>query len=124
MISLATVMSYPVRRVRPFSSGPSPISISRRKRSLVSTTRRQVMLSCVDVQAGKAARSSGVRSLGSVLSMPSFFKRRSMEGENLRWPFLSGGQRALNSFSSSWLASCSMRASIAAASRLLAAVMA
>ena len=45
MISLATEMSYPVTRVKPFSSGPWPIVIWRSMRSFVSVTRRQVMLS-------------------------------------------------------------------------------
>jgi hypothetical protein len=47
----------------------------------------------VDIEAGKALRSSGVRSLGSVLLMPSFFKRRSMVGENLRLPFCPRAER-------------------------------
>ncbi len=57
--------------------------------------------------------------------MPSFFSRRSMMGEKLRLPFLSGGHKRVEQLlivrlSASW----NMRASIAAASRLLAAVMA
>ena len=124
MISLATVMSKPVRRVLPFSSGPRPTSISRRKRSLVSITRRQVIESGSISRRENRERSSGVSSLGSVLLMPSFFRRRSMDGEKLRLPCLSIGQSALNSFSSSCSPSWNMRASMAAAHRLLAAVMA
>lgn len=39
----ATAMSKPVCRVMPFSAGPCPMVMPRRKRSLVSSTRRQVM---------------------------------------------------------------------------------
>ena len=55
MISLATAMSKPVTRVTPFSSGPWPMVIWRSMRSLVSSTRRQVMLSRIDIQAREAA---------------------------------------------------------------------
>ncbi len=101
MISLATVISKPVRRVFPFSSGPRPTSISRRNRSLVSITRRHVIESGSISRRANLDRSSGVRELGSVFSIPSFFKRRSMEGENFRLPCLSAGQSAENNFSSS-----------------------
>ena len=45
MISLETVMLKPVSRVMPFSAGPLPVSIALRKRSLMSTTRFQVIVS-------------------------------------------------------------------------------
>ena len=44
MISEATEMSNPVALVMPFSWGPCPMVIPRRKRSLVSSTRRQVIV--------------------------------------------------------------------------------
>ena len=42
MISLATVMSKPVSRTKPFSSGPRPTLIWRNMRSFTSITRFQV----------------------------------------------------------------------------------
>ena len=42
-------------RVKPFSSGPWPIVISRSMRSFVSTTRRHVMRIGIDIQAREAA---------------------------------------------------------------------
>ena len=53
-------------RVCPFSSGPSPISILRRKRSLMSITRFQVMPAGSMSRIAKRARSSGVSASGSV----------------------------------------------------------
>ena len=49
-------------------------------RSLVSITRRQVMLSGSMSRRAKRLRSSGVSSLGSVFVMPSFLRRR-----NITW---------------------------------------
>lgn len=54
-------------------------------------------------------RSSAVRSLGLVLSMPSFRRRRSMTGAKRREPSWAGGHRRLNSASSLWDASAAKR---------------
>ena len=54
MISLATVISKPVRRVRPFSSGPRPISISRRIAVVGIHHAPPGDGGGVDIQAGKA----------------------------------------------------------------------
>jgi len=120
----ATVMSYPVMRVLPFSSGPKPIWILRRKRSLMSMTRFQVIVSGSISSIAKRARSSGVRSPGSVFSIPNFLSRRSMVGAKVRLPVLSGGQSRSNMTWGSMPPSCSMRASMAAAMRSWAAVIA
>ena len=68
--------------------------------------------------------SSGVNSLGSVLSIPNFFNLRSIGGANFLAPFLSAGQRRRKRDSSVCWDSWKTRASIWAATRLLAAVMA
>ncbi len=122
MISLATEMSKPVSRAMPFSSGPRPILMTRRKRSLISMTRFQVMEAGSMSRRNIRRRSSGVSADGSVLAMPSFSRRRSMVGENRRSRFFPAGQKALNSFSSFWADSWRMRTSMAAARRSLAAV--
>mmetsp|Transcript_15187 Transcript_15187/g.37831 ORF Transcript_15187/g.37831 Transcript_15187/m.37831 type:complete len:484 (-) Transcript_15187:508-1959(-) len=124
MISDDTVMSNPVARVWSRSSAPCPVVMPRRKRSLVSTTRRQVMDAGSMSRRAKRRTSSGVSSAGSVLVMPSLARRRSMTGANVRRPCLSAGHRRLNSASSLCAFSWNMRTSMAAASRLLAAVMA
>ncbi len=69
-------------------------------------------------------RSSGVRSSGLFLVIPSFARRPSKPFPKVRLPFLSAGHRRLNNCSSVAPDSCSIRASIAAARRLFAAVMA
>ena len=61
MISEATVMSKPVSRTMPFSSGPSPILTTRRKRSLMSRTRFQVRLAGSMSRRNMRRFSSGVR---------------------------------------------------------------
>ncbi|MPN11398.1 hypothetical protein SDC9_158699 [bioreactor metagenome] len=78
MISEATVISKPVSLVKPFSSGPLPISTPRKKRSEVSITRRQVIVSGSISRRHNLRRSSGVRSSGSAAVMPSFSRRASM----------------------------------------------
>jgi hypothetical protein len=55
----------------------------------------------VDVEAGKARAFFGRQVVGVGLVDAEFLQRRSMVGENLRLPFLSMGQSALNIFSSS-----------------------
>ncbi len=72
-------------------------------RSLVSSTRRQVMVSGSISRRAKRLRSSGVSSLGSVFEMPSLRSRRSITGENLRLPSFAGGHRRSNIWSSSAL---------------------
>mmetsp|Transcript_165 Transcript_165/g.340 ORF Transcript_165/g.340 Transcript_165/m.340 type:complete len:223 (+) Transcript_165:922-1590(+) len=124
MISLATVMSNCVLRVWPFSREPSPTVIERRNRSLVSITRFHVSVLESMSKRANFSFSSGVSVSGSVLSMPSFFRRRNITGANVRLPFLSAGHRRLNSASVDCVASWNIRASMAAARRLLAAVMA
>jgi hypothetical protein len=49
--------------------------------------------------------SSGVSSFGSVLSIPSFLRRFSMTGANVRTPPFPAGQRRLKRASSFWVAS-------------------
>src|SRR5829696_806403 len=56
----------------------SPTWTSRRKRSFTSITRRHWMPFGSISRRAKRLRSSEVNSLGSVLSIPSFFSRRSM----------------------------------------------
>ena len=123
MISLATVMSNPVVRVNPNSSGPCPTVISRSTRSLVSITRRHVMVSGSIPRRTKRLRSSGVIRSGSLVAMPSFSLRTCMPRAKKRRPLRTGKRRSKRS-SSLCRDSCSIRMSIAAASRLLAAVMA
>ena len=101
MISQATVMSYPVRRVRPFSSGPRPISISRRKRSLVSITRRQVMDAGSISSRAEADAFLGGQLIGVRLLDAKFFQPAKHGGGEGAHAFLFFGQRALNNFSSS-----------------------
>lgn len=48
-------MSNPVCRVMPFSAGPCPMVMPRRKRSLVSSTRRQVMVAARGGVRGRVA---------------------------------------------------------------------
>ena len=124
MISEATVMSKPVSRVKPFSSGPSPMVIPRKKRSEVSTTRRHVMVSGLMSSLQSLRRCSGVSSSGSETCMPSFSSLTSMLLVKRRLPFLFSGSKRLNICSSVASFSWNMRASMAAASRLLAAVIA
>ena len=95
MISLATAMSKPVTRVMPFSSGPWPMVIWRSMRSLVSITRRQVMLSGSISRRAKRLRSSGVSVFGSVfvdaeLLQPAQHDRRKTPAAVLR-----GGTEAI-----------------------------
>ena len=75
MISLATAMSKPVERVKPFSSGPCPIVMPRSMRSLVSS-HAPPGDGCPGSMSRRAKRerSSGVRSLGLVFSMPSLLQ--------------------------------------------------
>mmetsp|Transcript_41965 Transcript_41965/g.99518 ORF Transcript_41965/g.99518 Transcript_41965/m.99518 type:complete len:215 (+) Transcript_41965:1225-1869(+) len=124
MISEATEMSNPVSRTCPRSVGAHPTCTSLRKRSLMSMTRRQVMVSGSMSSRAKRETSSSVSVSGSVLSMPSFLRRLSITGANLRLPCLSAGQRRRKRASSFWLFSWNMRESMAAARRLLAAVIA
>mmetsp|Transcript_10771 Transcript_10771/g.19016 ORF Transcript_10771/g.19016 Transcript_10771/m.19016 type:complete len:250 (+) Transcript_10771:816-1565(+) len=124
MISEATAMSKPVRRFAALASvGARLISISRSERSHVSSTLFQVIVSGSISKRAKRSISSSVKSSGLVLSMPSFSKRLSIGGANFRWPG-SPGVRRLYSDAKGWVCSCSIRVSIAAATRLFAAVMA
>ena len=95
MISEATVISKPVSRVNPFSSGPLPMVIPRKKRSEVSITRRQVMVSGSISRRHSLRRSSGVSSSGSEAVMPSFSRRTTMPLVKWRLPLLSSGQQAV-----------------------------
>ncbi len=136
MISLATEMSKPVWRVWPSSAGPCPMVTRRRWRSHVSSTRCHVTLAGSMSSSEKRTRSSVVSSSGSASlagsSMPSLRRRRSMTGAKRRAPvFTSRGQSRSKILSarpsrppSSGRVSWNMRESMAAASRLLAAVMA
>lgn len=54
-------------------------------------------------------RSSAVRSLGSVLLMPSFLRRRSMTGAKRREPSWAGGHSRLKRASSDWEPSWNIR---------------
>ena len=144
--------------------------------SLTSSTRRQLIESGSTSRRAKRPFSSGDRSAGSLLVMPSLTSRRNMTGAKWRWPwsglrgqglnimgvkqfrycmenqwreslmmnpvplpgcpsratpvsppthtFLSAGHSRLNRASSLCACSWNMRASIAAASKLLAAVIA
>ena len=100
MTSLATVISKPVSRVNPISAGPCPIVILRSMRSLMSTTRFQFRALGFISRRTKRLISSPVRSLGSLLLIPSFSIRLSIEAANLRLPSLAGGHRRLKSSSS------------------------
>mmetsp|Transcript_15903 Transcript_15903/g.30776 ORF Transcript_15903/g.30776 Transcript_15903/m.30776 type:complete len:221 (+) Transcript_15903:1321-1983(+) len=122
MHSEATAMSNPVSRGTPFfSEGACPMVIPRRCLSQVSTTRFQVIDSGSMSSLTKRETSSGVRSEGLVLVIPSFSRRRSMglaktrtspwSGHNLR-------KRASSDCVCSW----NIRESMAAAMRLLAAI--
>mmetsp|Transcript_27402 Transcript_27402/g.71922 ORF Transcript_27402/g.71922 Transcript_27402/m.71922 type:complete len:343 (+) Transcript_27402:644-1672(+) len=119
MISDATAISNCVSRVRPFSAGPCPTVILRRKRSLVSKTRHHVMVDSSMLSRANLTFCSSVNFVGSVSSIPSRLSRRIWMSENLS--FLT---RRLKRSSSFWYDSWNVRASIAAATRLLAAVMA
>mmetsp|Transcript_2203 Transcript_2203/g.7246 ORF Transcript_2203/g.7246 Transcript_2203/m.7246 type:complete len:273 (-) Transcript_2203:486-1304(-) len=141
MISEATAMSYPVSRVMPFSAGPWPTVILRRKRSFTSTTRFQEMAAGSMSRRAKAACSASVRLSGSRSMvyasgpegadpsrsfgrMPSFSRRRSITLAKRRLPSFplghSRSKRALSFCVDSW----NTRVSMAAARRLLAAVIA
>mmetsp|Transcript_21328 Transcript_21328/g.52672 ORF Transcript_21328/g.52672 Transcript_21328/m.52672 type:complete len:252 (-) Transcript_21328:559-1314(-) len=124
MISDATVMSNPVSRECPFSVAFCPTVIPRRKRSFTSNTRRQVILSSSMFSFANAARSSSVSSDGSVLSIPSFFRRRNIEPAKNWVPSFLVGHRRRKSASADCVFSWNTRVSIAAARRLLAAPMA
>mmetsp|Transcript_27783 Transcript_27783/g.51879 ORF Transcript_27783/g.51879 Transcript_27783/m.51879 type:complete len:212 (+) Transcript_27783:1118-1753(+) len=123
MISDATVMSIPVARMWSFSFGPMPTRILRTKRSLVSITRRHMMLCGSMSRRTNLDFSSSVRASASSFSMPRRLRRRIMMGERYAFPSLLGTMRrhrALSDCVDSW----NMRASTWAAKRLLAAVMA
>ena len=124
MISDATVMSKPVTRVSPASAGPCPMVMRRRWRSHVSTTRCHVMVAGSMFSRTNLDRSSAVMASGSAAVMPSLAARRFMTGLKNRLPSLSAGNRRANMTSSVMFFSWNMRVSMAAASRLLAAVMA
>mmetsp|Transcript_13934 Transcript_13934/g.30741 ORF Transcript_13934/g.30741 Transcript_13934/m.30741 type:complete len:327 (-) Transcript_13934:299-1279(-) len=121
MTSEATLMSKPVSLGK-FSCLPTPLVMPLKKRSHTSSTLFHVMVSGSMSRRAKAVFSSSVSSLGSVLTMPSFSRRFSITGANLRTPALSTGHRRENIDLSDWLASWYMRVSIAAETRLLAAV--
>jgi hypothetical protein len=58
-------MSKPVARVMPFSAGPSPTVMARRKRSLVSITRRQVTAAgSMSSRANLQSRQEAVTNVG------------------------------------------------------------
>ncbi|KAJ0557753.1 hypothetical protein HanIR_Chr07g0328741 [Helianthus annuus] len=124
IISLATDISKPVSLTIPFSSGPWPTVIFRKKRSLTSMTRLQVMLSGSMSSLANLVTSSGVKSSGLVLVMLSFFKRRNIMSLNARLPSLSGGHNRLKRAVSFCVFSWKIRVSMAAARRLFAAVIA
>mmetsp|Transcript_3120 Transcript_3120/g.9608 ORF Transcript_3120/g.9608 Transcript_3120/m.9608 type:complete len:345 (-) Transcript_3120:385-1419(-) len=124
MISLATVMSKPVRRSRPFSDAACPTVISRKKRSHVSTTRRQVIVSGSMSSRTSARTSSSVSSSMPLAPSPSRSMRPRMMGDTLYEPSLFLGHRRRRSAASLCVDSWNMRVSIWAASRLLAAVIA
>mmetsp|Transcript_16838 Transcript_16838/g.63854 ORF Transcript_16838/g.63854 Transcript_16838/m.63854 type:complete len:426 (+) Transcript_16838:562-1839(+) len=129
----ATVMSKPVSRGTPLTSlGPVPTVMPRRWRSQVSTTRRQVMVAGSISRRANRAWSSGEssagagQSAGSVVpsgTMPSLTSRRTCTGANPRVLSLNVVRRS-NRRASRCVPSWKMRVSMAAASRLLAAVMA
>mmetsp|Transcript_24226 Transcript_24226/g.57737 ORF Transcript_24226/g.57737 Transcript_24226/m.57737 type:complete len:222 (+) Transcript_24226:1132-1797(+) len=102
------------------SSGPCMMVMPRSARSLMSTTRFQVMLDTSKSSRANLLRSSTESASGSVLAMPSFSSRRTMIAANVLFPSRAGHSRE-NSASSDWEASWRMRASMAAAHRLCAA---
>mmetsp|Transcript_3448 Transcript_3448/g.5023 ORF Transcript_3448/g.5023 Transcript_3448/m.5023 type:complete len:387 (+) Transcript_3448:543-1703(+) len=124
MISEATVMSKPVSRLRPFSVGACPTVTPRTCRSQVSITRFQVMVVGSMSRRANRPRSSSVSASGSVFSMPSLASRASMGLAKAFLPSLPAGTSRRKSASSLWVLSWNMRVSIAAASRLFAAVIA
>ena len=75
IISEATVISKPVSRVKPFSSGPSPMVIPRKNRSEVSITRRQVIVAGSISRRQSFRLSSTVNSSGSEAVICSFSRR-------------------------------------------------
>ena len=93
----------------------------RRYRSFTSSTRFHVNVAGSMSRRANLAASSSVRSSGSVFSIPSFFSLASIGFAKVRIPFF-GGHSRLNSALSLCVASWNILASIAAASRLLAAV--
>ena len=128
MISDATEMSNPVARVWPFSVAAWPVVMPRRNRSLTSRTRLQDTAAGSMSSRTNAALSSSDSSSASPnfsAGIPSFRSLRSMTGAKGLLPVLpSSGHRRPNSAASDCVASWNMRASTAAAQRLLAAVIA
>mmetsp|Transcript_24083 Transcript_24083/g.39834 ORF Transcript_24083/g.39834 Transcript_24083/m.39834 type:complete len:227 (-) Transcript_24083:585-1265(-) len=130
IISDATVMAKPVERdsCSPvflcFSVAFCPTVTFRSRRSLVSVTLFHVIECGSMLRMAKALISLSVRSLGSVLVMPSFFSLCAMLGSKTLLPARSAGHSL--SQMKEQLAVCSWYnlVSIAAANRLLAAVMA
>mmetsp|Transcript_32072 Transcript_32072/g.81723 ORF Transcript_32072/g.81723 Transcript_32072/m.81723 type:complete len:220 (+) Transcript_32072:422-1081(+) len=129
MISEATVILKPLSRSKrsPFllaSLGPRPSVMPRRKRSLVSVTRAQVTLSGSMSSRQKALTCASVSSSGDRVEIPSLSSRACIEGSKVRVPSRAGGQSLLKRNASEAVASWKMRASMAAAKRLFAAVIA
>mmetsp|Transcript_6940 Transcript_6940/g.10766 ORF Transcript_6940/g.10766 Transcript_6940/m.10766 type:complete len:272 (+) Transcript_6940:728-1543(+) len=86
MISDATVISNPVVRILSFSLGPRPTIIFRIKRSLVSRTRRHVIVEGSIFSRTNRPFSSSVRCAASVFSIPSRLSLRIMMGERYAFP--------------------------------------
>mmetsp|Transcript_53710 Transcript_53710/g.117172 ORF Transcript_53710/g.117172 Transcript_53710/m.117172 type:complete len:228 (+) Transcript_53710:1378-2061(+) len=106
------------------SAAPSPMCTCRRKRSFVSVTRRHVMEAGSMSSLTNRSISSGDRSSGLLLWIPSFLKRGSMLFSKVRTPFLSLGQSLFHMKFTLAVCSCKYLVSMAAAKRLFAAVMA
>mmetsp|Transcript_5438 Transcript_5438/g.22536 ORF Transcript_5438/g.22536 Transcript_5438/m.22536 type:complete len:657 (+) Transcript_5438:826-2796(+) len=138
MISEATAISKPVSRVMPFSAGPRPISTPRRNRSHVSTHRFHVIVAGSMRSRQSAARSSADKRLASaptsrlrstVMSAEKTLaasRRRRCGAARRRAPVALSvtGHNRLKRASSDCVASWKTRASMAAATRLVAATMA
>ncbi|WVY94544.1 hypothetical protein V8G54_033632 [Vigna mungo] len=124
IISLATEISNAVSLTIPFSSGPCPIVIFLKNRSLMSITLLHVIEFGSISSLANLFTSSGVRSSGLVFEMPSFLRRLNMTSLKLLFPSLFGGHSRLKRALSDCVDSWKIRVSIAAARRLFAAVIA
>mmetsp|Transcript_18215 Transcript_18215/g.54966 ORF Transcript_18215/g.54966 Transcript_18215/m.54966 type:complete len:222 (-) Transcript_18215:492-1157(-) len=131
MISEATVIWKPVEResCSPVflltSVGERPMSTARRWRSLVSVTRFHEMVLGSMSRRMKAFFCSSVRSSGAApFGTPILVSRPSIPREKVRWPPSPAGQSLFHSTASLAVDSWKRRASMAAAKRLFAAVIA
>ena len=68
MTSLAAVMSNPVRRGTPFLGPPRPISMSRKARSFMSMTRRQVIVSASSCSGLSSSREVSTKAASKLLA--------------------------------------------------------